>query len=40
MSMFSCWAAVMKATMGSEPSGTYSGSPLERMTLEALNTVS
>jgi len=40
ISMFSCWAAVMKATMGSVPSGTYSGSPLDRMTLDALKTVS
>ena len=40
MSRLSCWAAVMNATMGSAPSATYSGSPLERMTLEALNTAS
>ena len=40
MSMLSCCAAVMKASIGSAPSGTYSVSPLERMTFEALNTVS
>ena len=40
MSRFSCCAAFMKATIGSAPSATYSGSPLERMTLDALNTVS
>ena len=40
ISMLSCWAAVMKATIGSVPSGTYSGSPLERMTFDALKTVS
>ena len=40
ISMLSCCAAVMKATMGSPPSGTYSGSPFDRITFEALNTVS
>ncbi len=40
MSRLSCWAAVMKATIGSEPSGTYSGSPFDRITFDALNTVS
>ena len=40
MSMFSCCAAIMKATMGSEPSGTYSASPFERITFDELNTVS
>ena len=40
MRMLSCWAAVMKATIGSAPSSTYSGSPLERMTFEAWKTVS
>ena len=40
MSRLSCCAAVMNASIGSAPSGTYSVSPLERMTLEAWNTVS
>ena len=40
ISRFNCCAAFMKATMGSSPSATYSGSPFERMTLDALNTVS
>ena len=40
ISRLSCWAAVMKATIGSAPSSTYSGSPLERMMFEALKTVS
>ena len=40
MSRLSCCAAFMKATIGSSPGLTYSVSPAERITFDALNTVS